>query len=114
MSVLRTTTEVLERLSAKYEKTIIVLPDAGERLRRICTIVDEMISEFDAETYTVSVIPDDLTLEINVIVPEMIIEDCSNHSFFKLVELVDSFGLSTEDDNLNLSLNINNIFCIER
>lgn len=114
MSVFETTIEVLERLSVKNSKTVMVLPDAERKLKAICSIVDNVISEFDAETYTVSVVPEELVLEISVLVPEMIIEDCAGHDLFKLIDLVDSFGFATENENISLDMRVNDLFYIAR
>lgn len=112
MSVFETTKEVLERLSVKNGSTVIMLSGAEKKLKDICEIFDGMIKEFDAETYTVTVEPDTLSLEIRMVTPEMIIEDCTEHGLFKLIEMVDLFGFSAEDDNISLNTTIKHLFHI--
>lgn len=114
MSVFETTKEVLERLSVKNGKPIVMLSGAEIKLKNICDIFDDMIEEFDAETYTVTVEPGTLSLEIRLVVPEMIVEDCTEHGLFKLIDMVDSFGFSFEDGNICLNTTTNGLFCIAR
>lgn len=112
MSVLKTTMEVLERLSSKSGKPVMILSSSNEKLELISSMIDDMVSEFEAETYTVSVVPEDLAMEINIELPEMIIEDCSEHNFFRLIEMVDTFSFSVKEDYLNISLRVDNLFYI--
>lgn len=112
MSVFETTKEVLTHLSAKNGKPVMMLSGAESKLKNICDIFDDMIEEFDAETYTVTVEPGTLSLEIRLVVPEMIVEDCTEHGLFKLIEMVDSFGFSVDDGNICLNTTTKDLFYI--
>lgn len=114
MRTYNTTKEVLERLSVSTKKPVIVLPNAEEKLKNICEIIDEMISEHDAETYTVSVVPETLVMEINVVFMEVVIEDCVNNNFFKLTEMADIFGFSADGDYISFNMAVGNLFHILR
>lgn len=114
MSVFETTKETLERLSVRVGHPVIMLSDAENKLKSICDMTEYIIDEFEAETYTVSIVPESLILEINVQVPEMVIEDCENHVVFKLVEMCDNFGFSADGENISIDMSVGNLFSIAR
>ena len=114
MSVFETVMEGLERLNIKNKHSIIIPPVESDRLMSICVIVDKLIYEFDGESYTVNIIPETLELCIDISLPEMIIEDCSEHEFFKLVNMVDSFSFHVDGENVILSISAKELFLFSK
>lgn len=110
MAVLNTVTEVLERLSVQNKRKILFVQDASCSLEKICSSIDSLISEFDGESYEATIFPETLSLVLSFDVPEMVIEDCVEHPFFDLINNVDVFSFCTYDDNIRMSVRVDNLF----
>ena len=109
-SVVETVTETLEYLNVKNKRNILIPPAESGRLMSIGLMVDKLISEFDGESYMINIVPETLELSIDIYLPEMIVEDCSSHTFFDLIKIVDAFSFSVEEENVCLSVVAKKLF----
>lgn len=111
MSVYNTAIEVLERLSEKNQN-VIMLSDATDKLKNICAHIDNMIQEFDAETYTVHVYPKHRVLSIELVVPEIIVEECVSHGFFDVIGMARSFNFTVVDEYLQITFTFEDLYLL--
>lgn len=106
-SVINLVSEASRRFGNKFQ----IDDSALKNMPKICSIIDDMLEEFQCEYFDASVNDITKTLQLCFECDEIILEDGRSHPFFTLIQMADSFSFSkSEEDCIRVSLNIDRLW----
>ena len=93
---------VIEEASNRFGKS--VSEESKSRLKNVCSLIDDLISEYDCESTEFAVNEDTTDLEISLECPDMTIENDSSETFLNVIKEMAEISFSASDGNLKVNL----------
>lgn len=93
---------VIEEASNRFGKS--VSEESKSRLKNVCSLIDDLISEYDCESTEFAVNEDTTDLEISLECPDMTIENDSSETFLNVIKEMAEIFFSASDGNLKVNL----------
>lgn len=93
---------VIEEASNRFGKS--VSEESKSRLKNVCSLIDDLISEYDCESTEFAVNEDTTDLEISLECPDMTIENDSSETFLNVIKVMAEISFSASDGNLKVNL----------
>ena len=93
---------VVEEASNRFGKA--VSEESKSRLKNVCSLIDDLISEYDCESTEFAVNEDTTDLEISLECPDMTIENDSSETFLNVIKEMAEISFSASDGNLKVNL----------
>ena len=92
--------EVIEKANIKFGGQYRLNEEKATKLEAICEIIDQMIPEFDCEAYDVDI--DDITKRLTIGIEsfDLILHRGASSQFFELINMVDAFRFSKQEDDV--------------
>lgn len=90
--------EAVEQFAGKW----VVSDDKRNHFKNVCSVIDQIVSEFECESTEVFIDDETLDLRISIVCPDIVLEYGRTHPFFTLIQHTKSFAFSAAGDSLQI------------
>lgn len=93
---------VVEEASEQFGSGWRISKDKTKNLKKDCTLIDRLASEFDCESIEAEVDDETMKLKVSIVFPDMVLKYGRTHPFFALIQHAELFSFSAVEDSLKV------------